>query len=194
MQSSPSQTFNNLPAEATELLKDPTVIATLKQSFLAKHKQWQQLLKTQQKKLQQISQLQLPDFDKWFYTEIVKSELKQPLTELTQAMHNLRFNLIRTNQQYKQEKQSAENWQAKVDQALNFPLQELLSQFLTLKRSSNRFVTCCPFHQEKTPSFTLYPESNTAHCFGCSWHGNSLKFLMDYSNLSFAAAVKTLSP
>lgn len=50
----------------------------------------------------------------------------------------------------------------------------------------------CPFHEEKTPSFRMYKETNSAYCFGCHWGGNVIQFLMDRDNLNFKEAVRAL--
>ncbi len=60
------------------------------------------------------------------------------------------------------------------------------------KRSGNNYVACCPFHNEKTPSFTVSPTKQFYHCFGCSAHGNAISFLIEYERLSFVEAVETL--
>lgn len=63
----------------------------------------------------------------------------------------------------------------------------------TLKQAGSRWKGCCPFHQEKTPSFIVNPDSNTFHCFGCGVGGNVFKFVMMIENLDFPSAVQTLA-
>lgn len=63
----------------------------------------------------------------------------------------------------------------------------------TLKQAGSRWKGCCPFHQEKTPSFIVNPDSNTFHCFGCGVGGNVFKFVMMIENLNFPDAVQTLA-
>ena len=62
-----------------------------------------------------------------------------------------------------------------------------------LKQAGSRWKGCCPFHQEKTPSFIVNPDSNTFHCFGCGVGGNVFKFVMMIENLDFPSAVQTLA-
>lgn len=69
----------------------------------------------------------------------------------------------------------------------------LISSRLTLKRSGHEFTACCPFHAERTPSFTVSPVKQFYHCFGCGAHGNSIGFLMAYENLAFTDAVEDLA-
>lgn len=70
---------------------------------------------------------------------------------------------------------------------------EIISQFIPLKRSGRNFKACCPFHQEKTPSFMVQPEKQLFHCFGCQAGGDVYSFLMRFENLSFPEALKTLA-
>lgn len=62
-----------------------------------------------------------------------------------------------------------------------------------LKRAGSNYVACCPFHNEKTPSFTVTPSKQFYHCFGCGAHGTALGFLMEYDRLSFPEAVESLA-
>ena len=62
-----------------------------------------------------------------------------------------------------------------------------------LKQAGSRWKGCCPFHQEKTPSFIVNPDSNTYHCFGCGVGGNVFKFVMAIENLDFPGAAQFLA-
>ena len=62
-----------------------------------------------------------------------------------------------------------------------------------LKQAGSRWKGCCPFHQEKTPSFIVNPDSNTYHCFGCGVGGNVFKFIMAIENLDFPGAAQFLA-
>ena len=55
------------------------------------------------------------------------------------------------------------------------------------------YKACCPFHEEKTPSFTVSQDKQFYHCFGCGVNGSAIKFLMDYEHMSFPEAVKDLA-
>lgn len=70
---------------------------------------------------------------------------------------------------------------------------EVIGRYLTLKRAGANFVACCPFHNEKTPSFTVSPAKQFYHCFGCSAHGTAIGFLMEHQGLSFVDAVEELA-
>jgi DNA primase len=72
-------------------------------------------------------------------------------------------------------------------------LVELIGSRLPLKKHGKEYKACCPFHGEKTPSFTVVPDKNFFHCFGCGEHGNALGFLMKHDNLGFVEAIEDLA-
>jgi DNA primase len=70
---------------------------------------------------------------------------------------------------------------------------ELIGSRIPLKKHGKEFKACCPFHGEKTPSFTVVPDKQFYHCFGCGAHGTALGFLMDHDHLAFVEAVEELA-
>ncbi len=72
-------------------------------------------------------------------------------------------------------------------------LVDLIAARLSLKRSGNHHTARCPFHNEKTPSFSVRRDKQFYHCFGCGAHGNAIGFLMEYDRLSFVEAVQQLA-
>ena len=70
---------------------------------------------------------------------------------------------------------------------------EIVSSYIQLKKRGKNFIGLCPFHQEKTPSFTVSPEKQIFHCFGCGTGGNIFKFLMEYKAISFVEAVQGMA-
>jgi DNA primase len=70
---------------------------------------------------------------------------------------------------------------------------EVVSQYVKLRRSGKNFVGLCPFHKERTPSFTVSPEKQIFYCFGCREGGNAIHFLMKYERISFAEALEGLA-
>jgi DNA primase len=70
---------------------------------------------------------------------------------------------------------------------------EVLGRRIQLKKAGREFKACCPFHDEKTPSFTVSPTKGFYHCFGCGAHGTALGFLMEYDHMDFVEAVETLA-
>jgi len=70
---------------------------------------------------------------------------------------------------------------------------EVIGSYFPLKRAGTTFKALCPFHQEKTPSFTVSPQRQTFHCFGCGVGGSVFRFMMDYEHLDFPSAVRKLA-
>jgi len=70
---------------------------------------------------------------------------------------------------------------------------DVVSQYVDLKHRGANYFGLCPFHGEKTPSFSVAPAKQIYHCFGCSTGGNVFSFLMEYQKVSFPEAVKTLA-
>jgi len=70
---------------------------------------------------------------------------------------------------------------------------DLIERYVPLKKGGANYLACCPFHSEKTPSFTVSPTKQFYHCFGCGVHGNAISFLMEYQGLGYVDAVKDLA-
>jgi DNA primase len=70
---------------------------------------------------------------------------------------------------------------------------EVIDPHLPLKKAGANYVACCPFHNEKSPSFTVSPSKQFYHCFGCGAHGTAIGFLIEYSGMSFPEAVGDLA-
>ena len=70
---------------------------------------------------------------------------------------------------------------------------DVIDRHVALKKAGANYSACCPFHNEKTPSFTVSPTKQFYHCFGCKAHGNAISFLMEYSGMDFVDAVTDLA-
>ncbi len=70
---------------------------------------------------------------------------------------------------------------------------EVIDRFVPLKKAGTNYVACCPFHSEKTPSFSVSPGKQFYHCFGCGAHGTAIGFLMEYGGKAFPDAVEELA-
>ena len=70
---------------------------------------------------------------------------------------------------------------------------EVIDRLVPLKKAGANYVACCPFHSEKTPSFSVSPTKQFYHCFGCGAHGTAIGFLMEHSGKSFPDAVEELA-
>ncbi|MBT8149040.1 MAG: DNA primase, partial [Gammaproteobacteria bacterium] len=70
---------------------------------------------------------------------------------------------------------------------------EVIDRRVPLKKAGRSYKACCPFHDEKTPSFNVNPDKQFYHCFGCGAGGNAVGFLMDYENVDFPTAIESLA-
>ena len=70
---------------------------------------------------------------------------------------------------------------------------DLIGSYVNLKRAGSNFNGLCPYHGEKTPSFTVFPATQTFHCFGCGAGGDAITFVMRSENLDYPGAVEFLA-
>ncbi len=70
---------------------------------------------------------------------------------------------------------------------------DVIDSRVPLKKAGREYKACCPFHDEKTPSFTVSPDNQFYHCFGCGAHGTAIGFLMEYEHLEFVEAIQELA-
>ena len=70
---------------------------------------------------------------------------------------------------------------------------DVISQYVNLKKKGANYFGLCPFHNEKSPSFSVSPGKQMYYCFGCGAGGNVITFVMEYENYSFVEAVKMLA-
>ncbi len=81
-----------------------------------------------------------------------------------------------------------------IDELLTrIDLVELIDAYVPLKKRGLNHLACCPFHQEKTPSFNVIPSKQFYHCFGCGASGNAISFIMNYLHQPFPQAIETLA-
>ena len=71
-------------------------------------------------------------------------------------------------------------------------VEEVIDEFVTLKKRGANMIGLCPFHNEKTPSFTVSPAKNLYKCFGCGKGGNAVSFIMEHENYSTTYSVVSL--
>ena len=72
-------------------------------------------------------------------------------------------------------------------------IEQIIGSYVTLKRAGSNVKGLCPFHNEKTPSFTVYPDSQSFYCFGCGAGGDVITFTMKYNNLDYTGAIEYLA-
>lgn len=81
-----------------------------------------------------------------------------------------------------------------IDELLDrLDIVSIIGQRVALQKAGTEYKACCPFHDEKSPSFTVSPQKQFYHCFGCGAHGTALGFVMNYDGLAFVDAVKELA-
>lgn len=73
------------------------------------------------------------------------------------------------------------------------PIEEVIGSYIQLKRAGTRYVACCPFHSEKTPSFTVFTDTSSYYCFGCGAGGDVISFVMKQESLDYIDAVRLLA-
>ena len=81
-----------------------------------------------------------------------------------------------------------------IDQLLNrIDIVDLIDSYVPLKKAGANYKACCPFHNEKTPSFTVSPTKQFYHCFGCGANGTAISWLMEYEHMEFREAIEKLA-
>ena len=70
---------------------------------------------------------------------------------------------------------------------------DVIERYLPLKKAGANYVACCPFHTEKSPSFTVSQSKQFYHCFGCGAHGTAIGFVMEHTGMGFVEAVEELA-
>ena len=81
-----------------------------------------------------------------------------------------------------------------IDQLLaRADIVEIIDSRVPLKKAGREYKGCCPFHDEKTASFTVSPGKQFYHCFGCGAHGTAIGFLMEYDHLGFRETIEELA-
>jgi len=81
-----------------------------------------------------------------------------------------------------------------IDELINrIDIVDLIDSYVSLRKTGRNYKACCPFHTEKTPSFTVSPDKQFYYCFGCGAHGSAIGFMMDYAHLNFVEAVHELA-
>ena len=79
--------------------------------------------------------------------------------------------------------------QSIIDRAKNTDIVEVIGRYIDLKKNGNEHGACCPFHKEKSPSFSVNSDKNFYYCFGCGASGDPIDFISNYEQVSFREAV-----
>ena len=70
---------------------------------------------------------------------------------------------------------------------------DVVERYVPLKKAGANYVACCPFHSEKSPSFTVSQTKQFYHCFGCGAHGTAIGFVMEHAGYGFVVAIEELA-
>jgi len=74
-----------------------------------------------------------------------------------------------------------------IDELINkIDIVDIIEEYVPLKKSGANYTACCPFHKEKSPSFSVSPSKQFYHCFGCGAHGSAIGFIMEYQSLGIS--------
>ena len=129
------------------------------------------------------------EFSQWFWLEWAKWNEGKRLLDACIQLDRL-SGLVHSQ---KPLNPSFDRFSEALERAKTADIVELASKYLPkLRRSGKTYCANCVFHEEKTPSFFLYPETSSFHCFGCQVHGDAISLLMKLENLDFKEAVKQL--
>jgi DNA primase catalytic core len=83
--------------------------------------------------------------------------------------------------------------QTSIDQILQVPIQDVIGKYISIKKAGTVYEACCPFHLEKSPSFKIFPKTNSYKCFGCGKGGNAVGFVMEKEGKSFPEACQAIA-
>ncbi len=169
------------------------VFPEAKKVIPSKIKEWELIKNRLGKKigdsLSSIYLLEANDFSEWFGEEVIRQYYFPELEESEKNMTRLKRLEIMISSKNKY----VNNFQEKLERARNYPIKDIAQQKLDLRPSGSNFVALCPFHNEKTPSFYLYANSDSFHCFGCQEHGDVIKLTMQLHGVCFSDAIKLLN-
>lgn len=163
-----------------------------KQIIPEKIKEWKavkaEIVKVVKQKLKIIKQKSAPQ-NQWFWRDLVKFMDMPAIVEVDKHINRL---IMLKN--LAENKPVPKGWLTPhhVEQARTVPVAEIAAEHTKLRRSGKTFVGLCPLHKEKTPSFTVYSQNNSWHCFGCNKHGDGIQLIRELLGLSFIEAVRSL--
>ncbi len=126
--------------------------------------------------------------DEWFLREIIKAFEIDDLVKAKRTYQRLK-------RYFPQSSVSGKVTQERIARAKEYPITQLAESYLQcVKKCGGTYRSLCPYHEERTPSFYLYPRSNTFHCFGCQEHGDVIALVQKFLSVGFLEAVKHLTP
>lgn len=157
-----------------------------------KIKEWKLILNRNKKELRNqlvfIYKQNTDEFSIWFFEQALKTFLMPPIVEANRHILRLKRMLSINSPSGKR----LEQWQEKIEIARHYPIEEIARSKLELRKAGRYFISLCPFHNERSPSFYIYPETNSCYCFGCQESGDVIKLTMHLYGINFKEAVQML--
>lgn len=141
-------------------------------------------------RLKRLYSLKADKFSEWFGEKLIETFVVPELTVLEKRL--FRLNRFQQLLKPKSKKSNWFNFSEKIEIARNYPIEEIARDKLELKQVGKNFISLCPFHNEKTPSFYLYTNTNKFYCFGCHEKGDVISLTMALYGLDFKEAIKLL--
>jgi hypothetical protein len=143
-----------------------------------------------QSELRKIYLLKTDSFSEWFGEEMIRQFMMPDLVAMERNFFRLKRLEYLLNP--KREMDSWYKLEEKIEIARRYPIEELARSKLDLRKAGRNSVSLCPLHNEKTPSFYLYPETNRFFCFGCQEKGDVINLAIALYGLDFKEAVGML--
>lgn len=167
--------------EAKEIIK-------LKIDEFEKHRE--EIMKLIKDKLSRINQYTEDEFSNWFAKHYISVELGAKAIEIDYQIARLMrmLSLFR-----KGKVKAGQITDKQIEQAKTIPITEIIERYITLKKAGKNYTALCPFHNEKHPSFIVFPDSNRFHCFSCQKSGDTIEFTKLMNNFNFIQAIKFLT-
>ncbi len=169
-----------------------TIFPEVKQVIPQKITEWNEkrneLRDIVKKKLMLIRDKVSNEFSQWFWREWVKVNEGEKLLKIDGHIARLKRLLLVAKGKIPKGRLTEEE----IQKALHTPIENVANQYIQLRQSGRNLVGLCPFHNEKHPSFFVYPETNSFCCYGCWKSGNVINLVKEVYNFSFKEAVKYL--
>jgi hypothetical protein len=144
------------------------------------------------KKLKIIAQKSKPE-NQWFWEMYVGFWDGKDLMEVEKQIAHLQYLLALSQDRQNKQISKSRLTDEMVKEVKSKPIEAVVGSVVKLKKSGKNSIGLCPFHSEKSPSLYIYTATNSFYCFGCQKGGNTIKFVMEYYNLSFKEAIKFLN-
>jgi len=146
----------------------------------------QSLRRSLARKVRFISENETDEFAGWFAKEWLKASDAAKIAELEAKVAYFKRLLSISSD-------GPSDWDRIVTLARETPILDIVGSDCRLRRSGKSYVAKCPLHEERTPSFHIYPDQGTFHCFGCGAHGDVITYTMLRNQLNFKGAVQMLA-